>query len=279
MKSILITGCSSGIGYCVAKALHQQGYHVMVTARKEKDINRLQNEGFLVQALELADSDSVEACVRRVKDWSQGKLFAVFHNAAYGQPGALEDVSRAVLEKQFAANVFGWHQLNNGLIPLFRNNQQGRIILNSSILGFMSMTFRGPYCMSKYAIEGMADALRQELHGSGVFVSLIEPGPITSQFRHNAIQALQENVDTRNSVFRYQYHNFLERAQRVDSKDPFTLGPEAVLSKVRHALESKRPRPRYRVTFPTYLFYALKRILPTRWFDHVVRPVSRSQSK
>ncbi|MGB1008901.1 MAG: SDR family NAD(P)-dependent oxidoreductase [Thiolinea sp.] len=279
MHNILITGCSSGIGYCTAKGLRERGYKVFVTARKPEDIQRLQSEGFVVIPLELTDPDSVQACAETLLAQTNNDIYAVFHNGAYGQTGALEDISRAVLEKQFATNVFGWHQLTNLLLPAMRSHGRGRIIYNSSVLGIIALPFRGSYNASKFAIEGMADTLRLELYGTNIHISLIEPGPVESDFRKNALKAMRENVDIDASVHSRKYKGAIRRLEKEGPAAPFTLPPEAVLKKVIHALESDRPKARYPVTFPTYLFGTLRRILPTRALDKVLRHVSHSENK
>ena len=277
MKNILITGCSSGIGHCVAHGLKDRGYRVLATARKEQDIAQLASEGLEVLHLEVSDSRSIQALVTEVHERCQGELYAVFHNGAYGQPGAVEDLSRVTLEKQFATNFFGWVELNNLLIPLLRKQAAARIIFNSSVLGIISLPYRGAYNSSKYAIEGMADTLRLELNSSNIDVSLIEPGPVTSDFRKNALAALKTNVDIENSVHAKKYQGQIKRMEKVGPSAPFTLPADAVLKKVIHALESKKPKAHYYVTFPTYLFGFLKRILPTRWLDKVLLYVSKSE--
>ena len=277
MKNILITGCSSGIGHCVAHGLKDRGYRVLATARNEQDIAQLESEGLEVLPLDVSDSQSVQALVAQVHERCQGELYAVFHNGAYGQPGAVEDLSRATLEKQFATNFFGWVELNNLLIPLLRKQAAARIIFNSSVLGIIALPYRGAYNSSKYAIEGMADTLRLELNSSKIDVSLIEPGPVTSDFRKNALAALKANVDLENSVHAKKYRGQIKRMEKVGPSAPFTLPADAVLKKVIHALESKKPKARYYVTFPTYLFGFLRRILPTRWLDKVLLYVSKSE--
>lgn len=279
MRNVLVTGCSSGIGYCVAKGLRERGYTVFTTARKSQDITRLREEGFKVIPLELADPDSVQACAAELLAQTNNTVYAVFHNGAYGQAGALEDISRDVLEKQFAANVFGWHQLTNLLLPAMRSAKQGRIIYNSSVLGIIALPFRGSYTASKFAVEGLADTLRLELYNTNIHISLIEPGPVESLFRKNSLQALRDHVDIENSVHRKKYAASIKRLEKQGPAAPFTLPPEAVLKKVIHALESERPRARYPVTFPTYLFATLKRILPTRGLDKVLRHVAHKENQ
>lgn len=278
-KSILITGCSSGIGLCVAQGLKQRGYRVFASARKADDVERLLSEGFDALQLDLDDSSSIAQAVDKVLDATGGTLYALFNNGAYGQPGAVEDLSREVLRAQFETNLFGTHELTTRLIPVMRAQGYGRIIQNSSLLGIVSLPFRGAYNASKYALEGLTDTLRLELHGSGVHVSLVEPGPITSRFRANAFAAYQANIDHTHSHFSETYAAMERRLTKPGPAAPFTLEPEAVLEKVIHALESSRPRPHYYVTFPTYLFGYLKRVLTQRALDWVLRRVSRGENR
>ncbi len=279
MKNILVTGCSSGIGYHVAKGLKEKGYNVFATVRKDEDMQRLITEGFKCLKLDYSDSTSVQDLANELMLLIGPDLYAVFHNGAYGQPGAVEDLTRETLEKQFAANVFGWMELNNRLIVLMRHNNEGRIIFNSSVLGLVSLPFRGAYNASKYAIEGFADTLRLELSDTNIKVSLIEPGPIESRFRPNALQALKDNVEMEHSVHRDRYKGTLQRLAKEDNVDPYTLSPEAVLKKVIHALESNHPKAHYYVTIPTYVMGYLKRLLPTKLMDKFILKVAGGELK
>jgi NAD(P)-dependent dehydrogenase (short-subunit alcohol dehydrogenase family) len=266
-KTILITGCSTGIGYCVAKGLKQRGYRVIASARREESVEQLVSDGLESLQLDLSSSDSIQKAFKQVMQLTDGKLYALFNNGAFGLPGAVEDLSRENLKAQFETNVFGWLELTNLVIPLMRKQGFGRIIQNSSVLGFVSMPFRGAYNASKYAIEGLSDTLRLELKGSNIFISLIEPGPITSQFRANAVKAMQQYIDIENSIHREKYLGVLARLNKKGPAVPFTLPPEAVLKRVIYALESNKPKPRYYVTLPTYLFGFLKRLLSNRQMD------------
>jgi NAD(P)-dependent dehydrogenase (short-subunit alcohol dehydrogenase family) len=268
--AILITGCSSGIGYRTARHLQDIGYHVIVTARKTEDVEWLKGE-FNAFHLDLADSESIHSAVSNILKLTHNRLAAVFHNGAFGLPGALEDISREALRWQFETNVFGTHELNNLLIRHFRQQGFGRIIINSSVLGFAAMPYRGAYNMSKYAIEGMADTLRLELADTKISVILIEPGPIESRFRANAFQAFQLWVNAEQSVHQLQYQSMIARLLKEGKAAPFTLPPQAVADSVVKALRSHWPSARYRVTFPTHLFWWLKHLLPTRWLDAVLR--------
>jgi len=269
-KPVLITGCSTGIGYCVAKGLKQRGYRVIATARREESVKQLTEEGFESLLLDVSSSESIQHAFEQVMRLTDGKLYALFNNGAFGLPGAVEDLTRDSLKFQFETNVFGWLELTNLAIPVMRKQGYGRIIQNSSVLGFVAMPFRGAYNASKYAIEGLSDTLRLELKDTDIFVSLIEPGPIISKFRANAVIALKQHIDIENSVHREKYLGVLDRLNKEGPAAPFTLPPEAVLKRVIYALESKRPKPRYYVTFPTYLFGFLKRILSGRQMDAIL---------
>lgn len=272
-KTILITGCSTGIGYRTAELLKQRGYRVIASARKAEDVTRLTAEGFETVQLDLADSASIQKAVRKVTEMAEGKLDGLFNNGAFGQPGAVEDLTRDVLREQFETNFFGTHELTNLIIPLMREQGGGRIIYNSSVLGFIAMAYRGAYNASKFALEGLVDTLRLELYGTNIHLSLIEPGPISSDFRKNAFALYQKNIDPTHSPHKAIYETMEVRLQKKGPAVPFTLPPDSVAQKVIHAMEAKTPRIRYYVTFPTYLFGYLKRILPARLLDYLARKV------
>ena len=272
-KAVLITGCSSGIGLCAARQLRQRGYRVLATARNPLDVARLKEEGFEAFCLDLADSASIRSALHQVLEATGGRIYALFNNGAYGQPGAVEDLSREVLREQFETNLFGTHELTNLVIPVMRRQGNGRIIQNSSVLGFAAMRYRGAYNASKFALEGLSDTLRLELRGTGIHVSIIEPGPILSRFRDNAHTMFRKNILVEQSPHQETYRLMEARLQKEGPAVPFTLGPEAVVDKVVHALESRLPRARYYVTFPTYLFGYLKRVLPCRALDWMLGKV------
>jgi NAD(P)-dependent dehydrogenase (short-subunit alcohol dehydrogenase family) len=269
-KTIFITGCSSGIGYTTAINLKKRGHRVICSARKDLDVQRLIRDGFECLRLDLADSESIHQAVEKLSQITEGKIDALFNNGAFGQPGAVEDLSRDVLRQQFETNFFGTHELTNLVIPLMRKQGHGRIIYNSSVLGFVAMKFRGAYNASKFALEGLADTLRLELRNSGIHIILIEPGPIESQFRANAFVLYQKNIDASTSVHRETYKAMETRLQKPGPAAPFTLPATAVAEKVIHALESNHPKTRYAVTLPTHLFAWLKRLLPTTWLDKIL---------
>lgn len=269
-RTILISGCSSGIGYCAAKILQKRGYRVFAGARKDADVERLSALGLEGLPLDLDDSESINAAVDEVLSRTNGKLYALFNNGAYGQPGAVEDLRREVLRAQLETNLLGWLELTNRLIPVMRAQSQGRIIQNSSMLGLVALPLRGAYNCSKFALEGLTDTLRMELKGTGIHVCLIEPGPIASRFRANALHALEQNIDIETSVHRDKYQTNIRRLKKQGPAVPFTLPPEAVVKKLIKALESRRPKPRYHVTVPTHLLSLLRRALSTRQLDRLL---------
>ena len=267
IKSVLITGCSTGIGFFTAQQLQKRGYQVFATTRKPDDVQRLKQLGLNSVQLDLNDSVSIKNALIKILNQTNGELHGLFNNGAYGLAGAVEDLSREALREQFETNLFGTIELTNLILPVMRKQGYGRIIQNSSVLGFAAMPYRGAYNASKFALEGISDTLRQELAGTNIHVSLIEPGPIISEFRTNAFKAFKKYIDADNSCHKAQYKSMIERLQKEGAAAPFTLGPDAVTEKVIHALEAKRPRARYYVTKPTYIMGFLKRILSTEMMD------------
>jgi NAD(P)-dependent dehydrogenase (short-subunit alcohol dehydrogenase family) len=272
-KSVLITGCSSGIGRALALGLHQRGYRVFATVRQARDMAHLAALGLESLALDLTSSESIRQALDEILTRTQGRLYALINNGAYGQPGAVEDLSRDALRRQFETNLFGTQELTNRVLPAMRAQNDGRIIQISSILGIIALAYRGAYTASKYALEALSDTLRLELRGTNIHVALIEPGPITSRFRDNAYQAFLANIDREHSAHS-DYYRHVEQRLGGNKPLPFTLPPEAVLDKALHALEARRPRVRYAVTFPTHLFAVLRRLLPARALDRLLLAAS-----
>ena len=268
-RSILITGCSSGIGYDAAHTLARRGWRVFATCRKEEDCERLRGEGLESFRLDYQDPASIAAASDETLARTGGTLDALFNNGAYAQPGATEDIPTDALRALFEANFFGWHDLTRRVIPAMRAQGHGRIIQCSSVLGLIALKFRGPYNASKFALEGLSDTLRLELDGTGVHVVLIEPGPIATRIRENSRPHFYKWVDWENSVWRPLYEKAL--MPRLDADEtkggPFQLEPSAVTAKLIRALESPRPRPRYYVTTPTYIAGLMKRGLTGRALD------------
>lgn len=269
-KSILITGCSTGIGYVSAHALHQRGYQVIASCRKPEDVDKLRTEGLTCIQLDLSDPQSISNGVKQALKLTDGRLDALFNNGAYGQPGAIEDLPTQALREQFEVNFFGWHQLVCELLPTMRKQGYGRIVQNSSVLGFAAMRYRGAYNASKFALEGWTDTLRLELNDTDIHISLLEPGPIETQFRANAKQAFLKWITLEGSPHESQYQQQLQRLEKETSNNAFVLPPESCVDPLIHALESPKPKIRYRITTPTKVFAILKRLLPTRLLDKIL---------
>ena len=267
-KSILVTGCSSGIGRDAAFGLRARGWRVFASCRQRDDCERLRAEGFESPRIDYRDSASIAEGLAEALDATGGRLDALFNNGAFACPGAVEDVPTEALRDIFEVNLFGWHELARRAIPAMRAQGGGRIVQCSSVLGFVAMPWRGAYSSTKFALEGLTDTLRLELRGSGIQVILIEPGPIRTRIRENSIPHFERWIDWRRSPHAERYEAVLiERLHRKTRPDRFELPPSAVTAKLIHALESPNPRPRYRVTAPTRIISALRRILPTRALD------------
>jgi NAD(P)-dependent dehydrogenase (short-subunit alcohol dehydrogenase family) len=271
MRSILITGSSSGIGYAAAHALAQRGWHVYATCRKAEDCVRLESEGLRSCVLDYEDEESVEEAFRHVVGETGGKLDAIFHNGAYCIPGTVEDMPTQALRQIFEANFFGWHHLTRLALPVMRKQGSGYIVCNSSIGGFLALRYRGAYIATKFALEGLMDTLRLELAGTSIHVVLLEPGPIRTQLRRNSYPHFKKWIDWKGSPHRKAYETLvIPRLEAQSVKTPFELPPAAVVAKLIRALEAGNPRPRYLVTTPTHIAAALKRVLSTRLMDRVV---------
>ena len=265
-RSVLITGCSTGIGKCLAQGLSRNDFHVIASCRSESDRAALEALGIDAILLDVTDSESISAGVKEALSLSGGKLYGLINNAGYGQPGAVEDISLAALRQQFETNVFGAHELTRQLLPMMRANNEGRIIQISSVLGVICLKFRGAYNASKFALEALTDTMRLELADTGIKCCLVEPGPIASNFRKNAMNHYQQSVANAHSPFKDTYERMVSRFNE-GKPSKFTLGPEAVLAAVLHALNSNKPKVRYPVTLPTRIMFPLKRLLPDRWMD------------
>ena len=271
-KTILITGCSSGIGYAAAHGLTARGWRVFATCRKPEDCIRLQADGLESFVLDYADEATIESAVSEALSRTGGTLDAVFNNGAYGVPGLLEDLPTEALRANFETNFFAQHTLTRRLLPVFRAQGHGHILMNSSILGFLALAWRGSYNATKFAMEGWADTLRLEMKGTGIHVVLIEPGPITSSIRRNSIPHFEKWIDTASSARAGEYETRLKPRlySEDDTPDPFELPASAVTKVVHRALSSANPRPRYRITTPTKVFAVLKRLLSTRMLDRIL---------
>ena len=271
MKSVLITGCSSGIGYDAAHGLRDAGWRVFASCRQQKDCDRLKAEGFESPLLDYADSKSPKAGLAEVLDATGGTLDALYNNGAFATPGAVEDLPRDALRANFEANVFGVHELTNLVIPVMRKQGHGRIVNCSSVLGLVVLPWRGSYNSTKFALEGLTDTLRIEMKGTGIHIILLEPGPVTSSIRANSIPHFEKWIDWKNSARRSAYEAGLsKRLYKDNGPDTFELPASAVTKKLRHALEHPRPKPRYYITTPTYIMGFARRILPTRALDWLI---------
>ena len=266
-ESVLITGCSSGIGLDAAQFLSSQGFQVIASVRQAKDIAMLQDLGIECLQLDLADESSIQAAVDYINT-HHPQLYGLVNNGAYGQAGAVEDLTREALREQFETNVFGTHELTQKLLPLFRRHNRGRIVQVSSVLGVIALPLRGAYNASKFALEGLTDTQRLELSDTDIKLSLIEPGAIETRFRANAFQYFEKHIDAENSVFKQRYEALRERLNRKENAR-FTLQPRDVSRSIYHALTARNPRIRYRITIPTIIGAKLKRLLSDRMMDKI----------
>ncbi len=271
-KSILITGCSSGIGLDAAHGMRTKGWRVFASCRQQRDCDRLRAQGFESPRIDYTDSASITSGLGEVLAATGGTLDALFNNGAHGLPGAVEDVSTDGLRHIFETNVFGWHELTRQIIPVMRAQGHGRIVQCSSVLGLVSFRWRGAYVATKFALEGLSDTLRLELSDTDIRVVLIEPGPITSKLREKAIPHFEQFVDWKNSALRPLYEtSLLKRLYENTGTDTFELPASAVTARLVSAVTAKNPRPRYYVTTPTYIAGYLRRILSTRAIDRILR--------
>ena len=268
-RTVLITGCSSGIGLDAARGLRDAGWRVFASCRNEADCERLRAEGFEAPRIDYADPVSIETGLAEVLEATGGTLDALYNNGAFACPGAVEDLPRGALEAIFQTNLFGVHDLTVRVIPVMRAQGHGRIVNCSSVLGIVGAKWRGAYVATKFALEGLTDVLRMEMSGTGIHVILLEPGPVESRIRQNAIPHFERWIDVERSARRDQYES-LTRRLYDGGADRFQLPASAVTAKLRHALEHPRPRPRYYVTLPTHLAGTLRRLLPTRALDALV---------
>lgn len=266
MKNILITGCSSGIGLETALYLKNKGYKVFATARDENDVQDLKDMGFDARYLDVREYETISETIKYILQ-KAGSIDVVFNNAGYGQIGALQDIETKYLKEQFETNVFGMHELTRQIIPVMKKQGHGKIIQHSSVLGLISLKFRGAYNASKYAIEGLSDTLRLELRGSNIDISILNTGPVTSKFRQNAIKNFKQSVNYENSEFKELYEASLKQNK---SDVPFNLEAIEVAKVVEKIIKAKKPRPRYYITKATYILAYLKRALSTRHLDFIL---------
>jgi len=271
MKNVLVTGCSSGIGRATAELLRNAGWTVFPTARKTADLDALKKAGFVAIELDINSTESIDRAIEHLFQETDGTLQALVNNAGFGMPGAIEDLTRDAMRAQFETNLFGLQELTNKLIPTLRKNKSGRIVNVSSVVGRLSLPFMGIYSASKFALEGLSDALRIELSQDHIRVSLVEPGPIQTQFSTNCATQGEEQLPIEESRFKTAYKNyFKQRRNGGTSNDRFRLPPAAVAKKILHAIESPRPKIRYRVTVPAYLGDWVARFVPRVLLDRLM---------
>ena len=263
-KSIFITGCShGGIGYATAKHLKEKGYRVFTSARQQKNVSQLQEEGFESYLVDVNNYEQVDAALNDILIKTSGTLDAVFNNAGFGQAGALEDIHTQTLKDQFDTNVFALHNITKKAIKIMRKQGHGKIIQHSSVLGLISMKYKGAYISSKYALEGLADTMRLELKGSNIYISTLNTGPITSNFRKNYIKTIG-NIEYNNSYHLEKYETLLSAKHK---KAPFNRDAKYIAIFVEKILRTSKPKPRYYITKATWIMAILKRILPTKILD------------
>jgi NAD(P)-dependent dehydrogenase (short-subunit alcohol dehydrogenase family) len=269
--TILITGCSSGIGYDAAQGMRAAGWRVFASCRKAADCERMRAEGFESPRIDYEDAETIATGLAEVLEATGGRLDALFHNGAYAIPGAVEDLPTGALRQIFEANLFGWHELTRHVIPVMRAQGGGRIVMNSSVLGFVGLRWRGAYVATKHALEGITDVLRLEMADTGVKVILIEPGPVTSLIRKNSIPHFERWIDWEASPRAAQYReSLLKRLYQSKGPDRFELPASAVTKVLLRALTARNPRARYRVTIPTKAMALAVRILPGRLLDAIL---------
>jgi NAD(P)-dependent dehydrogenase (short-subunit alcohol dehydrogenase family) len=261
-KAILITGCSSGIGRATAERLAGKGHNVYASARSLESIADLEPLGCKLVQLDVTDDASARAAVDQISA-AEGAVGALVNNAGYGISGAIEAVSLDEMRREFETNVYGTLRMCQLVLPGMRAQGYGRIVNLSSIAGKVVFPGAGPYASSKYAIEGMTDALRFEVAGFGVAVSIIEPGPIRTNFTSTANSSLPDGYDGPYAAF----HAAVAKADAETDSSAIAGDPEDVAKAIERALTARRPKPRYKVTAVARLIPKLKGALPDRAFE------------
>ena len=274
MNYILITGCSTGIGYETAKFLKEKKYNIIVSCRNNNDVIRLSKEFKHSIKLDLSSSKDINNaffCIKKII--KKNNIYGIFCNAGYGQWGAVEDLKINLIRKQFEANLFGHIELINLFIPHMRKKNEGRIIFNSSVLGLVSLPYCSAYNATKFAMEAFASSLRQELYNTNIKVSLIEPGPIISNFNYNVLKNFKK-IDINNSYHKNKYNKFIKYFERDENK--FTTSSLSVAKKVYKALKSNNPKRQYYITLPTYVL-SYSRILPNPIFEKFFKLINKQR--
>jgi short-subunit dehydrogenase len=276
-KTVLITGCSSGIGLACAQELQKRDYNVFATVRQAADVKKLTRLGLNSIQLDITDSNSIKDALKTITQQTNNRLDILINNCSYAQAGAIEDLTKKVIQAQFETNLFGPLELTTHVLKIMRQQNHGRIIQIGSLLGYVSMPYRGAYCASKFALEGLSDTLRQELHNTNIHVAIIEPGPIHSKIRANAKKRFLENLDLKNSIHHKTYQKMHDEFFSIDAKKSFYLQPEAVIKKIIQAITCKKPKARYYVGFPAHFFSLLKHILPTFLLDRIILEILKRE--
>jgi len=269
-RSIIVTGCSSGIGAWCARALASDGWRVFATVRRVEDLGPLESDGIEAFLMDYTKPDTIYSLVEQVLARTGGRLDALFNNGAYGQAGAVEDLPVEALRLQLETNVIGWHDLTRQVIPAMRAQGHGRIVQCSSILGIVPYRWRGAYNASKFALEGLTLTMRMELAGSGIEVSLIEPGPITSRFTANAVAYVERFIDLKGSVHAKEYERQMRRLKGESGPARGKLEPDAVYAALKRALTERKPKPHYIVTQPAKQGALQKKLLPAGLFYRII---------
>lgn len=271
-RSVLITGCSSGIGYDAAHSLFKAGWRVFATCRKAEDVDRLTNEGLEALQLDVTDETSMDSALSEILSRTGGSLDALINNAAYATPGAAEDIPTEALREIFETNLFGLHALTRKVIPVMRKQGHGRIVNIGSVLGYVVFKWRAAYVATKYALEGYTDTLRLEMKDTPIKIILINPGPITSRIRQNSVPHFEKHINWSASPRAEQYRkSLLKRLYEDRGPDRYQLPASAVTKKLFVALDAKNPAPKMYVTTPAYTMNILRRFLPTRALDWLIQ--------
>ena len=270
-KNILITGCSSGIGKNVAITLHNKGWRVFATCRSKTDCTFFTKLGIESFPLDLLKEESINCAVNLVKEKTKSQLDVLFNNGAYAIPGAIQDIPRSAVREIFEVNVFGQIDLINRCIPLMMSSDYPKIINCSSVLGFISLPYRGLYSATKYSIEALTDALRRENYDSKIKFVLIQPGPINTDIKKKSIKHFEKWIDWKKSIHQKTYENkVIKRLYDNNYKDAFNsyeLQPDEVTKILINILNSKKPKARYKITIQTKIAQIMIKLLPTNTLD------------
>ena len=270
-KNILITGCSSGIGKNVAITLHNKGWRVFATCRSKTDCTFFTKLGIESFPLDLLKEESINYAVNLVKEKTKSQLDVLFNNGAYAIPGAIQDIPRSAMREIFEVNVFGQIDLINRCIPLMMSSDYPKIINCSSVLGFISLPYRGLYSATKYSIEALTDALRRENYDSKIKFVLIQPGPINTDIKKKSIKHFEKWIDWKKSIHQKTYENkVIKRLYDNKYKDSFNsyeLQPDEVTKILLNVLNSKKPKARYKITIQTKIAQIMIKLLPTNTLD------------